>query len=136
MRCKCGPWPRSVACALGVQSRENWQVTTGSASNHAEPTRPMETPISFFIFDIFRIFRQLLGVCSTPSHYPHHHQQKKPPPPSSPAREVAACYRCWCYPPSSKQDTPAPPPAPSFKDCFFLCCGISRLAYHKTRTVQ
>ena len=22
--CKCGPWPRSVARALGVQGRENW----------------------------------------------------------------------------------------------------------------
>ena len=31
-RRKCGPWPRSVARALGVQSLENWQVTTGSHS--------------------------------------------------------------------------------------------------------
>ena len=28
LRCKCGPWSRTVARALGVQSRENWQVAT------------------------------------------------------------------------------------------------------------
>ena len=41
--CKRGPWPRSVARALGVQSRENWQITTGSLSGQLEPTRPMQT---------------------------------------------------------------------------------------------
>ena len=41
--CKRGPWPRSVARALGVQSRENWQITTGSLSDQLEPTRPMQT---------------------------------------------------------------------------------------------
>ena len=41
--CKRGPWSRSVARALGVQSREIWQITTGSLSDHLEPTRPMQT---------------------------------------------------------------------------------------------
>ena len=42
-RHKCGPWPRSVARALGVQSREKWQVTTGRHSEHVESSRPMQT---------------------------------------------------------------------------------------------
>ena len=42
---KFGPWPRSAARALGVQSRENWQVTTGGHSEHVEPSRPMQTRV-------------------------------------------------------------------------------------------
>ena len=41
--CKRGPWPGSLARDLGVQSRENWQTTTGLLSDHLEPTRPMQT---------------------------------------------------------------------------------------------
>ena len=38
-RCKCGPWPRSAARALGVRSWENWQITIWSVSDHLEPGR-------------------------------------------------------------------------------------------------
>ena len=44
-RRKCGPWPRSVARALGVQSREHWQLSTGRHSEHVEPPRPMQTRV-------------------------------------------------------------------------------------------
>ena len=41
---KCGPWPGSVARALGVQSRGSSQVITGSHSDEPEPRRTMENP--------------------------------------------------------------------------------------------
>ena len=44
-RRKCGPWSRYVALALGFQSREKWQVTTGRHSEHVEPSRSMQTHI-------------------------------------------------------------------------------------------
>ena len=48
-RCKCGSRPDSVARALGVQSREIWQVTTESLSDQPEPSRSIETPrFSYF----------------------------------------------------------------------------------------
>ena len=58
LRCMCGPWPRSVARALGVQSRENWQVTTGRRSEHVEPSRRMQTHIVVvvFVFTLNRYF--------------------------------------------------------------------------------
>ena len=40
---KYGPWPRSVARALGVQSRENWYITMGSLSYQLKPTKTMQT---------------------------------------------------------------------------------------------
>ena len=40
-----GPWLRSVTRALGVQSRENWQVTTGRHSEHVQPSRSIQTHI-------------------------------------------------------------------------------------------
>ena len=40
--------PGSVARALGVQSRETWQVIAGLVSDQLEPTRPMQTPKMFF----------------------------------------------------------------------------------------
>ena len=43
LRCKCGPWTRSVASALGVQSHENRQVSTGRHSERLEPSRRMQT---------------------------------------------------------------------------------------------
>ena len=42
-RRKFGARPGSVARALGVQSRANWQVITRSLSAELEPTRAMET---------------------------------------------------------------------------------------------
>ena len=48
-RCKCEPRARSVARALGLRSREFWQITTGNHSDLLEPSRTMETP-SFHIF--------------------------------------------------------------------------------------
>ena len=52
-RCKCRSRPGSVALALGVQSREIWQVIAGLLSDQLESTRPMQAPkcplyISFF----------------------------------------------------------------------------------------
>ena len=44
-RRKCGPWSRYVALALGFQSREKWQVTTGRHSEHVEPSRSMQTHV-------------------------------------------------------------------------------------------
>ena len=44
-RRKCGPWPRSVARALGINGRENWRVTTGGHSERLEPSRPMQTHV-------------------------------------------------------------------------------------------
>ena len=41
---KFGSRPGFVARALGVQSREIWQVIAGSLSDQLEPTRPMENP--------------------------------------------------------------------------------------------
>ena len=60
---------RSVACALGVESRENWQVTTGRHSKHVEPTRPMHTYLQVFsMFDglsmSFRILLTARTDCS------------------------------------------------------------------------
>ena len=43
-RCKCGSRPGSVARALGVHSREIWQVTTGSLSAEVEPSKTIENP--------------------------------------------------------------------------------------------
>ena len=43
-RCKCGSRPESVACPLGVQSREIWHVTTGSLSAELEPSKTTENP--------------------------------------------------------------------------------------------
>ena len=40
--------PGFVARALGVQSRETWQVIAGLVSDQLEPTRPMQTPKMFF----------------------------------------------------------------------------------------
>ena len=48
--CNCGPWPRSVARALGVQSGENWETTTGSVSNHLEPRRCHTKPVPRFFY--------------------------------------------------------------------------------------
>ena len=102
LRCKCGPWPRSVARALGVQSRdENWQVTTRSVSHHPEPTRPMETPTKFWKFEHPHFPPDLMSAFHC-----------KPPPPSPPAREatttITASKRVSLgllllpFPPSSK----------------------------------
>ena len=41
---KCGSRPGSVARAVGVHSREIWQVIAGLLSDQLEPTRPMQTP--------------------------------------------------------------------------------------------
>ena len=41
---KFGPRPGSVARALGVQSRANWHLITGSLSVEPEPSRTTETP--------------------------------------------------------------------------------------------
>ena len=48
-RRKFGPRPGSVARALGVQSRANWQVITGSLSAEPEPRKTMETPHLHFL---------------------------------------------------------------------------------------
>ena len=78
-RRKFGPRPSSVARALGVQSRENWQVTTGSVSDDLEPTGLIQTRNKF---RIFKEHRQICRVCSTTNHHHHHHyhEQEKPPP--------------------------------------------------------
>ena len=52
--------PGSVARALGVQSRELWQVTTGSLSDQLEPTRRMQTPTHFVLFLFYSLFTSLL----------------------------------------------------------------------------
>ena len=67
-RRKCGPWPRSVGRALGLQSRENWQVTTGRHSEHLEPSRRMQTHIVNKCPDRFRICRSADGSHSLPDH--------------------------------------------------------------------
>ena len=41
--CKFRSRPGSMARALGVQSREIWEITTGRHSEHVEPCRPMQT---------------------------------------------------------------------------------------------
>ena len=74
-RRKFGPRPRSVARSLGVQSRENWRVTTGSVSDDLEPTTPIETRNNF---RIFKEHRQIGSMCSTPGHH-HHDQQESEP---------------------------------------------------------
>ena len=43
-RRKFGPRPGSVAGALGVQNRANWQVITGSLSAQPEPRETTENP--------------------------------------------------------------------------------------------
>ena len=47
--CKCGFRPGSVARALGVQSREIWQVIAGLRSDQLEPTRSMQPPKYFLL---------------------------------------------------------------------------------------
>ena len=43
-----------MAHALGIQSCEIWQVTTGPLSDESQPTRPIETPIIciYFVFHL------------------------------------------------------------------------------------
>ena len=50
-RCKCGSRPGSVARALGVQSREIWQATTGSLSAelYESRARQWKTHVSAFL---------------------------------------------------------------------------------------
>ena len=59
-RCKCGSRAGSVALALGVQSREIWQVITGwlSVELLVEPSKTMENPY-------VRCFATLLQKFST-----------------------------------------------------------------------
>ena len=56
LRRKCGPWPGSVARALGVQSRDELALFAGSFSSQPEPIRSMETPKcpSILFFDLYR----------------------------------------------------------------------------------
>ena len=65
-RHKCGPWPRSVARALRVQSREIWQVTTGMHSEPIEPSRPMRTHVQIKQMSnrLRMSFRILLTACT------------------------------------------------------------------------
>ena len=42
--CKCGPWSRSVARALGFQSRENWKNNHGIASRRARANQAHANP--------------------------------------------------------------------------------------------
>ena len=110
--CKCGPWPRSVARALGVQSRENWQITTGLNSDDVEPTRPIETRNNQIIFKEKE--HHICRVCCNPSHHHHHHHQYENEPRAAVAAVVVQAF---------KYDTAPPPPpssAPSSTDCSFL----------------
>ena len=111
LRCKCGPWPRSVARALGVQSRENWQITTGLNSDDVEPTRPIETRNNQIIFKEKE--HHICRVCCNPSHHHHHHHQYENEPRAAVAAVVVQAF---------KYDTAPPPPssAPSSTDCSFL----------------
>ena len=71
-RRKCGPWPRSVARALGINGRENWRVTTGGHSERLEPSRPMQTHVqvkkmSDGLRMLFRIQLTSRAVCRATS---------------------------------------------------------------------
>ena len=62
-RCKCGSRPSSVARALGVQSSEIWQVTTGSLSGQLAPTKPVQTPkMACFVFSFFTSFAAVFDM--------------------------------------------------------------------------
>ena len=50
-RPKCGPWKRPVARALGVQSHENWQVTTG---RHFRARRAIQAHANPHVYKNFR----------------------------------------------------------------------------------
>ena len=120
--CKCGPWPRSVARALGVQSRENWQITTGLNSDDVEPTRPIETRNNQIIFKEKE--HHICRVCCNPSHHHHHHHQYENEPRAAVAAVVVQAFKYGTAPP------PQPPSAPSSTDYSFLTtAGVS----HKTR---
>ena len=115
-RLKFGPRPRSVPRARGVQSRENWQVTTGSVSDYVEPTRPIGTQHHFRKYTarfVECVRLQATTTIVTISKRSHHHQQEV---------ESRAAYCCCCSS-SFTYGTAAPPPpssAPSSTDCSFL----------------
>ena len=67
-RCKCGCRPRSMARAPGVQSREIWQVTTGSLFAELEPSKKTENPhIKKIIFLFCALLLYLLQTPHQPS---------------------------------------------------------------------
>ena len=67
-RCKCGCRPRSMARAPGVQSREIWQVTTGSLFAELEPSKKTENPhIIKIIFLFCALLLYLLQIPHQPS---------------------------------------------------------------------
>ena len=68
-RHKCGRWSRSVARALGVQSRENLQVTTGSVFDDLEPRRCHATAVQLIFicmnYDDLFLQRRIRRTLST-----------------------------------------------------------------------
>ena len=67
---KCRPRPGSVARALGAQSREMWQVITGSLSAELEPTRRRGTPQIVTFSSHFSFFHLSLLV------FPKYHNSR------------------------------------------------------------
>ena len=57
--------PGSMARALGVQSRESWEITSGRHSEHVKTPRPMKTHVQ--VKQIFDGLRMLLKILLTPS---------------------------------------------------------------------
>ena len=56
--CKFWSRPGSMACALGVQGREMWKITTGRHSEQVEPSRPIQTHVQVQnMSDGLRMFR-------------------------------------------------------------------------------
>ena len=95
----------------GVQSSENWQITTGLNSDDLEPTRPIETRNNQIIFKEKE--HHICRVCCNPSHHHHHHQHENEPR-AAVAAVVVQAFKYGTAPP------PQPPSAPSSTDYSFL----------------
>ena len=98
-RCKCGSRPGSVTRALGVQSSEIWQVSTGSLSAELEPSKTMENPHFKMIFWFCAPLLCCCICCMYHTSPPNVYALTQPRYNSSRASSVSLCdnhEQCFC----------------------------------------
>ena len=64
-RCKCASRPAPVARALGMQSRESWQVTTGSFSAELDPSKTIRNSHTYQNVNFCVFHSAAVSVAST-----------------------------------------------------------------------
>ena len=62
----CGPWPGSVALALGARSHSIWHVITGSLSDPPSQARSWKPPKCHLFYFVFRS-AAVLATSTTPA---------------------------------------------------------------------